>query len=530
MKSSRSVLNVLALFLMLLLACAPLGILSSGGAATGQAPAVATATLVTVSTEAPPTATLQPIVLSGPPMEVGSMWPYVDGSILVAVPGGDFTMGHGGSDNPEHTIALSDYWIYQGKVTNQQYALCVQAGECDAPDPIDDFTFNDVSHANDPVVGVTWKQASDYCSFVHGHLPTEAEWEKTARGPDGNLYPWGNGDPSCDYLNFNNCVGKITDTTKYPQGQSYYHALDMEGNVFEWASDWYEFGYYKVSPPENPLGPDTGRQRSVRSSSYKSKADETPASTRRYDFPNSHRRDLGFRCVVEDPTWFAPLCTSIGLFGTGPSGSSSSSGKADCPKVNIGLSPVCQQGKVTVVITDDHSPDPNASISGVSQCKAVSVPGKHSFPQVYDCFADTTVQIDTTCEPASSGPVQCGAHYNLNTSTGQCEWDGTGTQGGQCLPGMTYNPVNQCCSAQSGSAGNYSICPLGTALGYKSGQPVCVPGNQAVNPISHPQTVHIQDPKTCTGGGGNPGGGCQQTCTPPLYLDPNTCNCVGRIQ
>ena len=129
------------------------------------------------------------------------MWPYVDGSILVAVPGGPFTMGHGGSDNPEHTVTLSDFWIYQAKVTNQQYALCLQAGKCKAPDPIDDFTFKDATHANDPVVGLNYSQGSDYCSFVHGRLPTEAEWEKTARGPQGNLYPWGSNAPVCDLLN-----------------------------------------------------------------------------------------------------------------------------------------------------------------------------------------------------------------------------------------------------------------------------------------------------------------------------------------
>src|SRR5512143_781081 len=209
--------------------------------------AAPTNTLVPVPTEAPSQApTLQPVALAGPPMQVGSMWPYVDGSILVAVPGGDFIMGHGGSDNPEHTVSLSDFWIYQAKVTNQQYALCVKAGKCKTPDPVDDFTFNDITHANDPVVGVNWQQASSYCSFVHGQLPTEAQWEKTARGPDANIYPWGNNAPVCNLLNYNNCVGKITNTTIYPDGQSYYHGLDLEGNVFEWVADWYDPLYYKT--------------------------------------------------------------------------------------------------------------------------------------------------------------------------------------------------------------------------------------------------------------------------------------------
>ena len=187
MKQLQSMYYVGMVLMAILAACAP-------KAAPAEVPQVAppiqqTITLVPIPSEAVSTATLTPIVLSGPPMEVGSAFQYVDGSILVAVPTGPFTMGHGGSDNPEHKVTLSDFWIYKAKVVNQQYALCVNAGKCTLPDKIDDFTYDDATHANDPVVGVTWDQASDYCSFVNGQLPTEAQWEKTARGPDSNLYP-----------------------------------------------------------------------------------------------------------------------------------------------------------------------------------------------------------------------------------------------------------------------------------------------------------------------------------------------------
>ena len=161
MKHLRSLNYIGMLLLAILSACAP-------KAAPTEAPPAAppvqpTNTLVTVPTEPVSTATLVPIILSGPPMEVGSYYQYVDGSILIAVPGGPFTMGHGGSDNPEHTVTLSDFWIYKAKVVNQQYALCVNASKCTPPDKIDDFTYGDATHANDPVVGVTWSQASDYC-------------------------------------------------------------------------------------------------------------------------------------------------------------------------------------------------------------------------------------------------------------------------------------------------------------------------------------------------------------------------------
>lgn len=487
---------------------------------TQASPAQPTPTLATVPTAEPGiTPTLEPVALAGPPMEVGSMWPYVGGSLLVAVPGGPFTMGHGGSDNPEHTVTLSDFWIYQAKVTNQQYALCVKAGKCKAPDPVDDFTFKDLTHANDPVVGVNWQQASDYCGFVHGRLPTEAEWEKAARGPDGNIYPWGSNAPVCDFLNFNNCVGKITDVTTYQKGQSFYHALDMEGNVFEWVADWYDALYYRSSAGQDPQGPDAGQVRSVRSSSYKSKADQIAASTRFSDGPKDHRRDLGFRCVVEDPAYFAPMCQTLNLLG--------GSVTPTCPDVNIGLTKVCQQGKITVVILDSVSPDPAATVTGVGACTPISVtPG--AFPQIYDCTSDTTVNITTFCSYASSSPATCADHYKLDTRSGMCIWDGTLTPGNACLPGLTYDAVNQCCSADPASGSQYPVCPLGTTLGSVKGIPVCVPAGSSVDTKSQTEYLHIQDPKTCTGGSSTTKGACPagtvQYCVATGIA--NVCTCI----
>ncbi len=466
------------------------------------------------------TATLEPIALVGPPMEVGSMWPYVDGSVLVAVPGGPFVMGHGGSDNPEHTVTLSDFWIYQGKVTNQQYALCVKDGKCRPPDAVDDYTFNDLTHATDPVVGVDYEQAADYCAFVNGRLPTEAEWEKTARGPDGNLYPWGSNAPVCNVLNFNNCIGKLTRTTAYPDGQSYYHALDMEGNAFEWVSDWYDALYYKNSAANDPTGPEKGRAHSVRSASYKSKPDEIPSSTRRFEFPNTHQRDLSFRCVVNNPTYFAPSCTALG--------SIPASGEPDCPRVSIGLTEVCQQGKVTVVIIDDHSPDPSATLSGIAgNCAPVLVTAG-SFPQIYDCTRDTTVTVTTACN-YGPGPVTCAPHYTLNTTTGDCEWSGLITPGQACLPGSKFNSSQQCCVQPPD---RYPACPLGSVLGASGGLPACVPDGSAINAPTDSEYIHVQNPATCTGimvkgtpvtpGASTPGASTQQAPTnePPTSVPP----------
>ncbi len=515
----------------LLMACS-LQVVTSPPSPTQAPPLQPANTIIPVPIEpsvtAAPSTTLEPIALAGPLMEVGSMWPYVDGSILVAVPGGPFTMGHGGSDNPEHEVALSDFWIYQAKVTHQQYALCVHAGKCKAPDPVDDFTFSDLTHANDPVVGVNYAQAADYCTFVHGRLPSEAEWEKTARGPDGNLYPWGSNAPVCDFLNFNNCVGKITSVTAYEKGQSFYHALDMEGNVFEWVADWYSALYYKSSVAQDPQGPDAGQQRSVRSSSYKGKPEQVPASTRFFTDPRDHRRDLGFRCVVDDPGYFAPTCAAYSLIGSPPGGSSNSPVTPECPKVGIGLTEVCQQGKVTVVVVDSLSPDPSATVTGVAACAQVSVV-PNVFPQIYDCFNDTTVNITTSCNYPASGTAACADHFNLNAATGLCEWDGSLASGRACLPGLTYDPVKQCCSTQSGTA-SYPICQLGSALGYVNGKPVCLPNAQLVSNPTQTEYLHVKDKSACTGTTGGsctpPADGCKSSCRYGGYFDPKACVCV----
>ena len=209
---------------------------------------------------------LQPINLAGPPAGTPMVW--VDGSVLVHVPGGEFIMGDGGDDNPIHTVGLSSFWIYRTKVTNRMYSICVAAGKCALPlDEEAVKALSDLAKRDFPVVDVDWQQAEVYCKYVEGHLPTEAQWEKTARGPEGNIYPWGDPAPTCDLLNFKDCVGDKSDVFDYPAGKSYYDALDLSGNVFEWIADWYTPQYYSKSPGVDPLGPEIGEVRSVRSSS-----------------------------------------------------------------------------------------------------------------------------------------------------------------------------------------------------------------------------------------------------------------------
>ncbi len=171
---------------------------------------VRTSTPAPAPTQTPvPTAT--PAKVAPPPIEVGASYLYVDGTTLTAVPSGSFIMGDPkGKDNPQHQVTVGDFWIYSTKVTNTQYKFCFDAGYCTSPDSTDNPNFGDPAYANKPVVGVTYDQAASYCGFVHARLPTEAEWEKAARGPDGNIYPWGNAKPTCDLLNFGKCVGNLT--------------------------------------------------------------------------------------------------------------------------------------------------------------------------------------------------------------------------------------------------------------------------------------------------------------------------------
>jgi formylglycine-generating enzyme required for sulfatase activity len=188
---------------------------------------------------------------------------------MVYIPAGEFIMGsdEGDSDErPVHTVYLDAFHIDRTEVANAQYQACVEAGACDAPS---NTTYYDNSnYAQHPVVHVSWDDADAYCRWAGKRLPTEAEWEKAARGTDGRRYPWGNSEPDCNKANYNDCVGLTTEVGSYPAGASLYGVLDMAGNVWEWVADWYDPGYYSQSPTRNPPGPDSGELRVLRGGSW----------------------------------------------------------------------------------------------------------------------------------------------------------------------------------------------------------------------------------------------------------------------
>ncbi len=490
--------------------------------------------------ETPPTLVEVPIDLAGPPMEVGSKYLYVDGSVIVAVPGGPFLMGNNNiAQTPEREVTLGDFWIYSSEVTNSQYALCVNAGKCSQPNLQKNLLYEDYRSANIPVVGVNYQQSVDYCSFVHGRLPSEAEWEKSARGPDGNLFPWGDQAPSCTLLNYNFCKGKSLDIQSYPDGVSFYGLFDMSGNVREWVADWYDLNYYQDAPLEDPLGPELGDKRSIRSSSFEDSGDTAFPSNRFAFKPTESLPDLGFRCVVDDPTFYAPFCQQLAFIGSGPNGIESDCvPDVHCNDVGIGISELqCTEGDLDAVSIVNFSVDPAPFDSITMEADGCAAgPGAMQ----YTCFqsaAGPTAKASGACYDQATCDPGCGANYTLVGDT--CEWDGSGTIGTECLPGTTYDPVNQCCSAMPGAGVDYTVCPDGSS----SIGGVCVADPaKIVETVLKPITFEPCSPPPDDDGGCDPEkdpacvpvvctaepppNGCPRTTTgKETFWNPVTCKC-----
>lgn len=197
-------------------------------------------------------------------------------------------------EQPVHRVTLNAFWIMQTEVTNAQYASCVTAKICTPPG---NQLWDEPTSAAHPVTNVNWEQANQYARWAGGRLPTEAEWEKAARGTDERIYPWGNQEVSDQLLNYNFVKGATTPVGSYPEGASPYQALDMAGNVEEWVADWYTDNYYANSPAENPPGPDKGIFRVVRGGSFNSTRIAVRTTARGKALPNTGFPSVGFRVV-----------------------------------------------------------------------------------------------------------------------------------------------------------------------------------------------------------------------------------------
>lgn len=254
-----------------------------------------------------PTPTTTPTATPTPTLAPGATQvSEKDGMVMVYVPEGTFTMGsedhyYHYEERPVHTVYLDAFWIDRTEVTNGMYAKCVQAGVCTSPfyygSSHRNNYYGNSQYDNYPVIYVSWEQAKTYCEWTGRRLPTEAEWEKAARGTTGLTYPWGDNHPDGNLVNYNNYY-RHTDTTEvgsYPNGASPYGALDMAGNVWEWVADWYGDNYYANSSERNPTGPDSGTARVVRGGSWIGAFVRT--TYRSYYRPSVSKPDLGFRCV-----------------------------------------------------------------------------------------------------------------------------------------------------------------------------------------------------------------------------------------
>ncbi len=280
----------------------------------------------TDSPSPPPTASSA----ARPPAEVqpGAQWQApVDAMPMVYVPAGPFWMGSlddrqaDFDERPFHRPVLSAFWIDRTEVTNDMYLRCIAAGACSPPPNLASATrpsyFADPAYGDYPVIFVSWQQASAYCAWAGRRLPSEAEWEKAARGGDGRIYPWGwiaalkspKGlrlnycDSQCPYdyrdAEADDGYADTAPVGSFPAGASPYGALDMAGNVWEWVADWYDAQAYAAAPAEDPAGPETGVYHVLRGGSWLDLFSEVRAANRFWAEPSAQQAHVGFRCALD---------------------------------------------------------------------------------------------------------------------------------------------------------------------------------------------------------------------------------------
>jgi len=220
------------------------------------------------------------------------------GVLMALVPEGEFIMGNPNGERteqkPPHKVYLDSYYIDKFEVSKASYKACVEDKYCSGARD----HYEDPSLGNYPLVWVTWEQSQTYCEWRGARLPTEAEWEKAAKGTDGRTYPWGEEfafDNAFANFSLHNRESELMPVDSFPQGASPYGVYNMVGNVEEWVHDWYSSEYYSISPYENPLGPDTGNLRVQRGGSI---SDTLTTTMIRHNYrPDAQGHNTGFRCA-----------------------------------------------------------------------------------------------------------------------------------------------------------------------------------------------------------------------------------------
>jgi formylglycine-generating enzyme required for sulfatase activity len=239
----------------------------------------------------PPTATTEP-----PP-------PVAAPEGMALIPAGQFLMGSStgaANEAPEHAVSLAAFYLDLFEVTNAQYRQCVNSGGCTPGNAADSFTYkgyrDTAAYDNYPVVGVNWDQAEAYCRWAGKRLPTEAEWEYAASGPENLTWPWGNTfDPNLS-------AASASDTQpvdSYPAGVSPFGVYNMAGNVAEWVQDVFDENFYGNSPAENPVSTGSGAGRAYRGGSFGNPDGSFYTTSRRYGNTRTFSDvDIGLRCAM----------------------------------------------------------------------------------------------------------------------------------------------------------------------------------------------------------------------------------------
>ena len=241
---------------------------------------------------------------------------------MVLIPAGDFIMGTdseqaNADQKPAHQVYLEAFYIDKHEVTNAQYEEFILAGGYKSKklwtregwDFIQDnhiqtpwnYRQNKISTEPDhPVIGVSWHEADAYAKWSGKRLPTEAEWEKAAKGTEGRVYPWGN-EMDFSKLSYFPHVTKIQSVGNFPGGASSYGVLDMAGSVWEWCADRYSESYYDRPPRTNPKGPSNGEYRVLRGGAWDSIRRQLQCTYRYYEKENYQNYTIGFRCAKDAP-------------------------------------------------------------------------------------------------------------------------------------------------------------------------------------------------------------------------------------
>jgi len=218
-------------------------------------------------------------------------------------------------EEPAHTVNLDSFYMDKYEVSNDTYRECVSSGACLPPTDTSSSTrssyYGDSQYDDYPVIYVDWNMANAYCEWRGARLPTEAEWEKAARGMDGRMYPWGNSfdgmkanfcDKNCSYdwanKNYDDGYADTASVDAFSSGASVYGIFNLAGNVWEWVAGWYDANYYANSPSSNPQGPGSGQYRVLRGGSWNNDGGDIRSANRGGFDPSLIFNRVGFRCAI----------------------------------------------------------------------------------------------------------------------------------------------------------------------------------------------------------------------------------------